>query len=184
MALIEAQNQAKRLHKANPTTTSKKRWAQLHKDATEALQKDEEKHLESKLADLEKAASKREYGSLWQIVNQISGPARQPAKVRKLDGTLPTNNDDIIKEWRTYFETLLNNKSSRTSPTNNPPPSQPLLEITSSSIAQHETVRAIKALKNNKAPEPDYMITAETLKNGDKFLMNQVHTICALVYDQ
>ncbi len=38
LALIEAQNQAKKLHKANPTTTSKKRWAQLQKDATEALQ--------------------------------------------------------------------------------------------------------------------------------------------------
>jgi hypothetical protein len=102
LALIEAQNQAKRLHKANPTTTSKKRWEQLQKDATEALQKDEENHLESKLEDLEKAASKREYGSLWQIINQVSGAARQHAKVRKLDGTLRTNNDDIIKEWRTY----------------------------------------------------------------------------------
>jgi hypothetical protein len=148
------------------------------------LQKDEENHLESKLADLEKAASKREYGSLWLIINQVSGAARQHAKVRKLDGTLRTNNYDIIKEWRPYFETLLNNKSSRTSHTNNPAPSRPLLEITSSSIAQHETVRAITALKNNKAPEPDYMITAEILKNGGKFLMNQVHTICALVYDQ
>jgi hypothetical protein len=88
---------------------------------------------------------------------------------------------DIIKEWRTYFETLLNNKSSSKSIMNHPPPSQPLLEITTSSIAQHEIARAIKALKNNKAPGPDYAIAAEILKNGGKFLKNQVHTICALI---
>ncbi len=52
LALIEAQNQAKRLHKAKPTTSSKKLWVQLQKDATEALGKDEENYFESKLADL------------------------------------------------------------------------------------------------------------------------------------
>ena len=92
---------------------------------TESLLQDEQTHLNAKIADLELAASKREYGAVWQIVNIISGPPRKPIRVRKLDGILPDidNDGEIVSEWRSYFETLLNNKNVNSGRRTPPSPS-------------------------------------------------------------
>ena len=41
---------------------------------------------------------------------------------------------------------------------------------------------AIEKLKRNKAPGQDYAMTAEVLKDGGPFIIDQVHIICNLVY--
>ena len=36
----------------------------------------------------------------------------------------------------------------------------------------------------SKAPRLDYTMTAEVLKDGSKFIVEQLHTICQRVYDE
>jgi hypothetical protein len=56
-------------------------------------------------------------------------------------------------------------------------------DISTSLISLVEVSNAIRDIKRGKAPGPDYAMTAEVLKDGGKFFVRQLHTICQLVYD-
>lgn len=184
LQLIDAQAVAKTTHKRLRTPASKQQLLDLQKQVTAALERDEEAHLNDQLNDLELASKKREYGTVWQIVGHISGPPKKPVKVRKLDGTLPKRDDEIIAEWRNYFEKLLNNKNANASADHHPPPAPPLREIQTAPISFGEVSAAIKSLKRGKAPGPDYAMTTEVIKDGGDFIVRQLHIICQLVYEE
>ena len=63
-------------------------------------------------------------------------------------------------------------------------PSKDIPEITTTEINQVEIDKAIKQLKWSKAPELDYTMTAEVLKDVGKFVVEQLDTICQWVYDE
>ena len=60
---------------------------------SEAFERDQNTHLNARLAALELADQKRESGTTWKIINQIACNENKadPAKVRKLDGSLPSS---------------------------------------------------------------------------------------------
>ena len=95
---------------------------------------------------------------------------------------MPSSPEALLDEWREYFNTLLNNKSDRASKAQRPPPAPDLSEIKTSVISRAEVVEAIKSLKKGKAPGPDYAMTAEALKDGGNFIVDQVHVICRQVF--
>lgn len=43
-------------------------------------------------------------------------------------------------------------------------------------------MRAIEQLKRNKSPGADYAMTAEVLKDGGEFIVNELHKLCKLVF--
>ena len=91
---------------------------------------------------------------------------------------------EIVSEWRSYFETLLNNKNVNSSVEHHPAPAMPLSCIRTSAIQLAEVEKAVKSLNRGKAPGPDYAMTAEVIKDGDKFIVKQLHSICQLVYEK
>ena len=183
LRLIDEQTEAKTSYKSLPNKANKQLWRNMQEQVTASLQLDEASHLDTKLIDLELAANKREYGKVWQIVNHIAGPSKKPVIVRKLDGTLPQQKDELIGEWRTYFQQLLNNKNINASVANHPDPTPPLSCISTSPISLYEVNTAIKSLKRGKAPGPDYAMTAETLKDGGQTIVYELTHICQLVYE-
>ncbi len=93
--------------------------------------------------------------------------------------------EQLIAEWRAYFSALLNNKSVIASKADPPRPAQSdHCDISTKNISLAEVIRAIDSLKRNRAPGPDYAMTAEVLKDGGKFIRAQLHTICQLVYSE
>ena len=182
LKLINAQTKAKTSYKSLPNDASKQHWRSIQEQVTASLESDEDKHLDSQLSDLELAARKREYGKVWQIVGHIADPPKKPVIVRKLDGSLPQQKDELLGEWRTYFQQLLNNKNINASVANHPAPTQPLCDISTLPISRIEVDAAIKSLKRGKAPGPDYAMTAEILKDGGDTIVRELSNICKLVY--
>jgi hypothetical protein len=129
--------------------------------------------MNSQLKDLELAAQKREYGTIWKLVNQIAGQNKKPVIVHKLDGSLPKDKAEILDEWSTYFSTLLNNKNIYADPAYRPQPTPDNNSIPTTRITRGEITAAINSLKRSKSPELDYAMTAEVLRDGGKFL--QLH---------
>jgi len=183
LGLMDEQEEAKRRHKLRPTTASRAVWLALQKSVSAAFEKDQAANLNAQINDLVLAAKKREYGTVWKIVGYISEPPKSSIKVLKLDGSIPSSKEEILDEWRKYFEALLNNKSATANAATRPSPAPDLRSIPTAAITRLEVVSAISSLKNGKAPGPDYAMTAEALKHGGDFIVDQLHYICRLVYN-
>ena len=79
-----------------------------------AYASDQAKYEEEQLKALEQADQRHESGTTWKIINKMTKrPQVAPAnKVRMLDGSIPKDTKERMKEWAKYFSTLLNNKSN------------------------------------------------------------------------
>ena len=84
--------------------------------------------------------------------------------MKKADGTRVENTEELLSEWRQYFEKLLNNKNTNSDI--DPSPADEDLPIKTSNITQAEIRTAIKQLKSGKSPGCDTSITADALKYG------------------
>ncbi len=184
--LLEKCNKAGAKFKRTQLLADTTAWHQLQGEVSAAFDSDKAAHLDTQLAQLELADSKRELGNTWKLIREIADdkPKASPDKVRCMDGSLPDDIEGLLKEWRNYFSQLLNNRSVHTSPANHPAPSNDNRAIKTTKMTRGEVDQAIKDLKRNKSPGPDYAMTAEVLKDGGHFIVEQLHTICQLVFDQ
>ncbi len=186
LRLIQRCHKAKSKYKRTRSPNDELNWHQLQEEVSNMLDADEQARLNAQLDLLKIASDKREYGTTWQIIHQIAGedPNASPDKVRMLDGSLPSDPTALLNEWRSYFSTLLNNRNANADAATHPTPSADHKSIRTGKITYAEVLDAIKALKRNKSPGPDYSMTAEVLKDGGDFIVNELHKICQLVYDQ
>ncbi|CAF1120749.1 unnamed protein product, partial [Brachionus calyciflorus] len=107
-----------------------------------ALQRDKEINLENQLKELEIANNKREYGTTWKIINRISNKTeKNQNRVRRLDGSIPAKQEDLIEDWRKYFDKLLNNPNIKPTGTY-PNPNADLADIITTYITREEVVLA------------------------------------------
>ena len=92
------------------------------------------------------------------------------------NGDPPTDNDDLLKEWATYFEKLLNirNEERQTEI----PSAATNLGICTGNFTLNELRKATNKMKLNKSPRTDFAVTVETLKFGGNELQNVVLNIC------
>ncbi|ESN99431.1 hypothetical protein HELRODRAFT_162979 [Helobdella robusta] len=73
--------------------------------------RDKKDDLSNRLVELEDAAKKREqHWRTSKIINVIGKPLATTVNVRLLDSSISDSKNDILKDWITYFENLLNNK--------------------------------------------------------------------------
>jgi len=68
-------------------------------------------------------------------------------------------------------------------PNNCPIPTADVPGIKLGKITIAEVDDTITTLNRNKTPGPDYAMTAEVLKDGGEFVVNQLHNVCQLVYE-
>ena len=118
---------------------------------------------------------------IWKIIEKMTKKPQVAAasKVRMMDGSIPKDAKERLSEWAKYFSDLLNNKNTNDNAANRPAPApvdNP--NISTNTICREEVVRAIKDLKRGKSPGPDYAMTAEILKDGGKFIVDQLTIIC------
>ena len=95
---------------------------------------------------------------------------------RNKDGDLVSNQPEVLSRWAQYFDELLNDQFSEQL-------EAPLVDSVMLLPRSIEEIRkAIRRLKNNKAPGTDG-IAAELVKNGVARLENEIHQIVTEVWD-
>ena len=112
------------------------------------------------------AAHANRSGELYKITNKICGKTKkQVGAIRDKNGSLLTNEKDIINRLKEHFEEVLNQnlKDPASSVFDEIKENEALHEINCGPFTFNEVKRAIKGLKNNKSPGVDN-ITSELLK--------------------
>ncbi|KAE9522623.1 hypothetical protein AGLY_016986 [Aphis glycines] len=102
----------------------------------------------------------------------------RPNVLRKSDGTLLTGNKEIACEFKDMFANLLN---------------QPIINITVNELttveqllvapSKNELEMGLNMLKNGKAPGVDEIVS-ECLKKGGPCLLNQLHKLINIIWEQ
>ncbi|CAF3578445.1 unnamed protein product [Rotaria sp. Silwood1] len=121
----------------------------------------------------------------WCLIGEISGKrsSYSTSKIKRKDGTKINSTNELMQEWKTYFEELLNIKTNINLNTQAIPPAPKDLPINQGPITINEVEQAIKQLKDGKSPGLDYSITPEILKYGGKWIMSQLCNICNEIYN-
>ena len=165
MQKVEDQKELKNVLNNCKTRASKKeaqeRYNKAHKDVRRAARKDKT-YIDKLAQDAQAAAVKRNMKELYDTTRKLSGKHQKATKpVKSKDGqTLPTVEEQLDR-WVEHLKELLN----RLPPENTAdiPPAETPLNINCNRPSKTEIRKAIKALKNNKAPGPDN-IPAEALE--------------------
>jgi hypothetical protein len=141
----------------------------LNKDVKRLCKEDKEKDLETQLAEVENQLN--QYGSegvraAHKMIKEISGTARKKVEmpVNNIQGQLITSGEGIKDRWQEHFRMVMN-KTFDENDRVNIPETEESIEVPIDEIRQEEIERAIKKLKNGKAPGFDG-IGAEMLKEG------------------
>ena len=88
---------------------------------------DEATILNKQMEDLRLSESKGDYTTTWKIDHDLSGKDKKSSfKVNERDGTQPTNDKDLLSEWREYTSSLLNNSNGEPLSELPPPAAQDL----------------------------------------------------------
>ena len=185
ISFLKQRNDAKINFKRNPATKNKKTWHTLNEQLDTSYKNDKIKFLEDKFEQLKQAASSNQLRTTWSLLNEISGKRRynSPSKIRRTDGTTINSTNELMNEWRTYFENLFNLKSDISHDYKAMPSVLEDLPIHQSPITIEEVEQAIKQLKKGKSSGFDYAITPEVLKYGGQWLTNQLRDICNDIYE-
>ena len=98
-----------------------------------------------------------------------------------LNGEEPATQEELLKDWSNYFESLLNGKIATT--INLPEPAENDLPIRTDGLSYNEVVDAIEHLHDNRSPGTDSALTAEVIKRSGRYMSLQIHRICHQVYE-
>jgi len=144
----------------------KNKYRTLDKEVKRMARADKTKYIENLAEEAEVAAKKQDLRTLYNITKTLNGNySNKDLPVKDANGDTITKEEDKLNRWKQHFETILNR----------PAPSQSAvileaehdLQIDTNPPTLQEVRKAIKSLKNGKAPGID-MVTAEMLKAEDK----------------
>ncbi|CAF5065171.1 unnamed protein product, partial [Rotaria socialis] len=83
------------------------------------------------------------------------------SKIKRKDGTKINSTNELMHEWKAYFEELLNAKTNINPNNQAIPPAPEDLPINQGPITINEVEQAINQLKDGKSPGIDHSITPE-----------------------
>ena len=139
-------------------------------------------HYENLASQAEQAAIRGEQSELYRITRDLSGKFQGECDaVKDKDGKRIIIEDTQLQSWAEHFREVLN----RPDPRKQACISQPLghkLDIDCSPPTKNEILKAIKSLKNNKAPGIDN-ITAEVLKTDIRFATDWLYDLCHKIWN-
>ncbi|KAL9972842.1 hypothetical protein ACROYT_G019223 [Oculina patagonica] len=139
------------------------------------IRRDKRNWTEGIAKEAEEAANMQHMNTLLNLTKTIcNDKPRQSTVVNDRNGNAVTSDKDRRKRWREHFMEILNREDEPAYPINEEDcEQQDIADIDTGPVSKAEIRRAIKSLKNGKAPGED-MITAELLKADLEFTTDRV----------
>ena len=145
----------------------RKNYTDKDREVKKRVRADKRKTLEEMAEKAEEAAEKNEKGTLYKITNTICGKKhKKSAGVRRKDGRLLTQEDEVRGSWEEHFNEVLNipcNVPADETLEEDLQAAENLKNINPEPPTREEIRRNLKRMQNNKAPGIDG-ITAEMWK--------------------
>lgn len=175
--LCEERDQAKRKYLNTKIINDYNKWRKLCREVSDSFKKDKKKHFEELGIQAGNAYKENNMKNVYEIINIISGKFKKNTAigVRKRDGNLPENTQELTNEWKLWFEEILNKNNNIRSYVKK---RTCILPINIGNFTEEEIRLAIKELKNGKAAGIDKDITAEALKAGGSTIVTYLCDIC------
>ena len=131
-------------------------------------------------AEATQASRNNNTRAVYQVVRKLSGKSSKNTSslVKKRDGTEAESKDELLKEWRSYFEELLNNRSTNTTGNDQITPVEVDLPINCSDFTLQELKAALSKLSLGKSPGADQSVTPEALKYGGESMTKALLDVC------
>ena len=145
------------------------------------IRRDKRNWSEGIAKEAEEAASMQHMKTLYSLTKTIcNDKPRQSTVVNDRNGNALTSNEDRRKRWREHFMEILNREEPAHPINEEDCEQQGIADIDTGPVSKAEIRRAIKSLKNGKAPGED-MITAELLKADLEFTTDRVKELIDMI---
>lgn len=177
---LELRNRSRKIMIQHQTEHNRQQYRDQRAETKRILRREKKKHELEKFQELEQDRLNNRPRKFYQELSNIKKgfQPRGETMIRKEDGNLTTDNNELLREWKQHFDSLLNiNNDSGLSPSVYQS-AEPLTDDPS----YEEVKRAISKLKNNKAPGND-MIPSECLKDGGEILHKRIHRLILLIWE-
>lgn len=162
--LCQERDNAKTKYRQTNSDNNYKYWKNQVNLVKQSFKDDRIKFYEKLAHQAEQANLSNNMKDVYKIVNIISGKVRKnTAATVNLNDNCKVNPDNMLGEWKAYFDKLLNND---TKINQNIKEKQIDLSINTDNFTYNEIQSVIKTLKNGKASGIDKNITNESLKYG------------------
>ena len=158
------------------------KYTECNKKVKTATRKNKRDFMEDLAREAESAASNQRMGQIYQVTKQLSGKKAQinmPIK-DKNNNILTTEREQHLR-WKEHFQEVLNRKDPDELAIINEAPSD--LEIDTDPPSKQEIQKAIKSLKNKKAPGTD-QLNAELFKIDPVQAANTLHPVFHKIWEQ
>ena len=185
--LIKEKKELKVKIESSSDISVKQRFKVLHKQKAISVKsltrRDKRRFRESKAEEAEEAARRGDQRTLYRIAGDLGGgySGGNDGILKDRNGNKIVKEEDKIKRWQEHFQSVLNG---------NPPEEMHEFEdytgedlpVDVGTIRHDEICRAIRKMKNNKAPGEDY-ITGEMLKvTVEDTAVRKLHDLFHLVW--
>ena len=162
--------------------TDYNQYRQLNREVRKQMKEEREAHWNQVAADLEVAASKHEYHTLYRTLRRLSGKTKSTSdNIRNIDGTFVKSSAERLTRWREFFDELYNHDRPHEQSEDPPPIEPPRLAMSDDEPTIQEVKAAVQTLKNGKAPGTD-QITAEAIKAGGDILLHRLHVLLQAIW--
>ena len=142
--------------------SASKEYTIANKDARNSARRDKRAFVEKLTAEAEEAARANNIKALYDNIKLLTGKYQKGSRpVKSKEGKTLNTHEEQMKRWVEHFKDVLNQDPPVRKA--DIPPSEELLAVDCKRPSTGEIKKAIKMLKNNKAPGPDN-IPAEALK--------------------
>ena len=133
--------------------------------------------------EAEEAANNQQMKTLYNLTKVLcNDKPKQSAAVNDKNGNALTSSEDRKKRWREHFMEVLNREEPADPINEGDCEQQDIADIDTGPVSKVEIRKAIKSLKNGKAPGED-MITAELLKADLEFTTGRVKELVDTIWN-
>ncbi|KAJ8397572.1 hypothetical protein AAFF_G00438480 [Aldrovandia affinis] len=157
-------------------------YRRLDKEVKKSCRNDRRRWLEKEAREAQEAAEKNEMKTLYRIMRELTSSRSSPGvPIRSKDGRALLSDEEQEARWVEHFRKVLNQPTLPMLFNLDQEPPAPTLNITSDEISGIEVARAIKSLKNNKAPGLN-KVSAELLKHGREVIVESLTHLFNLIW--
>ena len=131
-------------------------YRRLDREVKKSCRKDKRRWLEEKAREAQEAAEKNNMKSLYKIVRELtSSRSSSGVPIKSKDGGALLTDEEQDARWVEHFKEVLNQPTPSMLFSFDRETPAPTLNVASDEISRTEVAKAIKGLKNNKAPGLD-----------------------------